>query len=77
MRYAKNKKKLKKTTYLITAIPQHLEEYGFVDDHRCVKKSCPGMMKKAKTSSQPTDAKDSANACIHMFLRGKDSQSIK
>ena len=37
VKYAKHMKKMKKTAYFSQAIPQILEEYNFIDDHRSLK----------------------------------------
>ena len=68
--YAKNMNNLMKTAYFKDAIPQILEEYNFIDDHRAIKEFMTRYKKKGKHFFTP-NKEESAKAPIHMLMRGK------
>ena len=73
---AKNMNKLKKTAYFKDSIPQILEEYNFIDDHRAIKEFMTKYKEKGNHFFTP-DKEDSAKAPIQMLMRLKEGQFIK
>ena len=72
----KNMKKLKQTAYFRDAIPQILEEYNFIDDHRSIKELMARYKEKGKHFFT-AEKQDSAKDPIHMLMQGKEGQFMK